>query len=130
MVANNDSSTEDNVAEKISKPEIKKKYSDHKQRWRAKEPPAANTEFCGNQFGNPPINFYEIHPIDFFKLFWTDNITQNLVEQINEYSVQEQGKNISTCPKQIEQFLDMHILMDIMKLPDYNLYWGSQDTLF
>ena len=122
----NDSSTHHSVAEKISKPKIKKKHLDHEWRWRAKEPPAGNTEFHGNQSGNPLINFFEMHPIDFSKLFWTDNITQNLVEQTNLYSVQEQGKNISTCAKEIEQFLGMHILMGIMKLPDYNLCWAAE----
>ena len=115
-----------NVAEKVSKPKIKKKHPDHKWCWREKKPPAGNTEFCGNQFGNPPINFYEMCPIDFFKLFWTDNVTQNLVEQTNLYSVQEQGKNISTCAKETEQFLSMYILMFIIKLPDYNLYWAAE----
>ena len=67
-----------------------------------------------------------MRPIDFFKLFWTDNITQTLAEQTNLYSVQEQGKNISTCAKKIEQFLGMHILMGIMKLPDYNLCWAAE----
>ena len=67
-----------------------------------------------------------MHPIDFFKLFWTGNITQTLLEQTNLYSVQEQDKNISFCAKEIEQFLDMHILMGIMKLPDYNLCWAAE----
>ena len=79
-----------------------------------------------NQFGNPPVNFYDMRPIDFFKLFWTDNITQTLVEQTNLHTVQEQGKYISTCAKEIEQFLGMHIMMSIMKLPDYNLYWAAE----
>ena len=85
----NDSSTDDSVTEKMSQPKIKKKRLDHKWRWRAKEPPAGNTEFRGNQFSNPPINIYEMRPIDFFKLFWTDNITQTLAEQTNLYSVQK-----------------------------------------
>ena len=59
-----------------------------------------------------------MRPIGLFKLFWTGNITQTFVEQTNLYSVQEQGNNISTCAKEIEQFLGMHILMDMMKLPD------------
>ena len=122
----NDSSTDDSVAEKTFKPKIKKKHPDNKWRRRAKEPPAGNTEFRGNQFGNPPINFYERRPVDFFKLFWTYNTTQNFADQANLYSVQEQGKNISTCAKEIEQFLGMHILMGIMKLPDYNLYWAAE----
>ena len=91
-----------------------------------KEPSAGNTEFGGKQFGNPPINFYEMCPIDFFKLFWTYSIRQTLVLQTNLYSVQEQGKNISTLAKEIEQFLGMHILMGIMKLPDYNFYWAAE----
>ena len=91
-----------------------------------KEPSAGNTEFRGKQFGNPPINFCEMCPIDFFKLFWTYNITQTLVVQTNLYSEKEQGKNISTLAKEIEQFLGMHILMGIMKLPDYNFYWAAE----
>ena len=121
-----DSSTDDSVAEKTSKQKIKKKQPDQKWRWRVKEPSAGNTEFRGKQFGNPPISFYEMCPIDFFKLFWTYNITQTLVVQTNLYSVQEQGKNISTLAKEIEQFLGMHILMGIMKLPDYNFYWAAE----
>ena len=122
----NDSSMEDSVAEKMSEPKIKKKHPDHKWPWRAKEAPAGNTEFRGNHFSNFPVNFYEMHPIDFVKLFWTDNITQTLVEQRNLYSVQEQGKNISTCANEIEQFLGMHILMGTRKLPHYNLYWAAE----
>ena len=121
-----DSSTDDSVAEKTSKQKIKKKQPDQKWRWRVKEPSAGNTEFRGKQFGNPPISFYEMCPIDFFKLFWTYNITQTLVVQTNLYSVQEQGKHISTLAKEIEQFLGMHILMGIMKLPDYNFYWAAE----
>ena len=68
-----DSSTDDSVAEKTSKPKIKKKQPDQKWRWRAKEPSAGNSKFRGKQFVNPPINFYEMCPIDFFKLFLTYN---------------------------------------------------------
>ena len=112
-----DSSTDDSVAEKTSK-----QKPDQKWLWRVKEPSAGNREFRGKQFGNPPINFDEMCPIDFFKLFWT----QTLVVQTNLYSVQEQGKNISTLAKEIEQFLGMHILMGIMKLPDYNFHWTAE----
>ena len=100
-----DSSTGASVAKKLSEPKIKKKYPDHKWRWRLKEPPTGNTEFRRNQFSNPPFNFYEIPPIDFFKLFWTEHITHALLEQTNLYIIQEQGKNINTCVKEIEQFL-------------------------
>ena len=89
-----------------------------------KKPPAGHTEFRGINLAIPQSIF--MRPIDFFKLFWTDNITQTLVEQTNLHTVQEQGKYISTCAKEIEQFLGMHIMMSIMKLPDYNLHWAAE----
>ena len=116
-----DSSTDDSVAEKTSKSKIQKKQIDQKWCWRAKELSAGDTELHRKQFDNPPINFYEMYPVDFFKLFWTSALHRPLHNrQTNQYSVQEQGKNISTCAKEIEQFLGM--LMGIIELPDYNFY--------
>ena len=42
-------------------------------------------------------------PIDFFKRFWTDNITNMTAEQTNLYSVQKKGSSIETNAKEIEK---------------------------
>ena len=53
----------------------------HKWRWRIKKPPTRDTAFKGDRFSKPPENFGELSPIDYFKMFWTDNITNLLFEQ-------------------------------------------------
>lgn len=40
-------------------------------------------------------------PLEYFKLFWDDEITKNLVEQTNIYSIQVSGKCINTNVKEI-----------------------------
>ena len=58
-------------------------------------------------------------------MFWTDNITNLLVEQTNLYSTQVSGTSISTSSHEIEHFLCIHVLMGIMKLPVYDMYWAK-----
>ena len=53
-------------------------------------------------------------PIDIFKIFWTNNITNTIAEQTNLYSVQNKESSIETNAKEIEQFLGMHILMGVI----------------
>ena len=99
--------------------------NEHKFRWRSKEPPIINYTFRGDKFSPPPETFDKMLPTDFLKIFWTD-ITNMIAEQTNLYSVQNKGSSIETNPKEIEQFLGMHILMGVIKLPDYDMYWAVE----
>ena len=56
--------------------------------WRIKEPPKRDKVFKGDRFSKPRENFDELHPIDCFNIFWTDNIPNLLIEQTNLYSTQ------------------------------------------
>ena len=47
-------------------------------------------------------------------------------EQTNLYSVQKKGSSIETNAKEIEKNLSMHILMGVIKLPDYDMYWAVE----
>ena len=40
-----------------------------------KWPPIGDLEFKGHKFSKPPANFDQLNPIDYFKMFWTDDIT-------------------------------------------------------
>ena len=55
-------------------------------------------------------------------MFWDDSITQNLVEQTNLYSVQQEGKSVSTTKEQIEQLIGIQMKMGVMKAPNYEYY--------
>ena len=65
-------------------------------------------------------------PIEYFKMFWDNTITQGLAEQTNLYSVQASGKSINTCFHEMEQFLGIQMkisrincIADIMGLKRY-----------
>lgn len=120
-------SDSDTSESELSNPSTQKTKSNsnkenHTWRWRAGAPPEIDTTFKGDAFSRPPENFDEINPTDVFRMFWTENITNLLVEQTNLYSVQNQGSSIKATQEEIERFLGIHILMGIVKLPTYQMY--------
>ena len=79
-----------------------------------------------NNFSMPPVNFSDLTALNFFKMFWDNSITEILVEQTNLYSVQSTGKSINTSFNEMEQFIGIHMLMSIVKLPSYQMYWATE----
>ena len=65
-------------------------------------------------------------PIECFKIFWDDTITQGLAEQTNLYSVQTSGKSINTSFHEMEQFLGFSMKMSLVSLPSYDMYWSNE----
>ena len=63
-------------------------------------------------------------PLNYFKIFWSDDIINLLVEQTNLYSVQQTGSSISTNKSEMEQFIGIQMLMSIVSLPAYYMYWA------
>ena len=64
--------------------------------------------------------------IDLFQKFWSDDITERLVEQINLYSVEKTRESIKTTDKKMERFIGVQILMSIAKRPRYEIYWSLE----
>ena len=83
----------------------------HKCRWRNAKPPTPSTHFQGEPFSLPPDNFEEISPSDISTQFWSDDITELLVEQTNLYSVLKNGRSVDTNFAEIEQFLGIQMMM-------------------
>ena len=63
--------------------------------------------------------------MQYFKKFWSNNITENLATQTNIYSVQKSGKCIDTNAQEIEKFIGTQMLMSVMTLPSYELNWSK-----
>ena len=61
-------------------------------------------------------------PPNYFKIFWSDDIINLLVEQTNLYSVQQTGSSINTNKSEMEQFIGIQMLMSIVSLPAYYMY--------
>ena len=66
----------------------KKSPQTHNYRWRKKPPPKFDVTFKDEQFSLPPGGIDEMTPLNYFKMFWSDDIINLLVEQTNLYSVQ------------------------------------------
>ena len=63
-------------------------------------------------------------PLNYLKIFWSDDIINLLVEQTNLYSVQQTGSSINTNKSEMAQFIRIQMLMSIVSLPAYYMYWA------
>ena len=94
--------------------------------WTSALSPPFDSSFHGEEFSLPPHNFDMLTPIHYFQLFWDGDITKNLVEQTNIYSVQSAGKSILATQKEIEKLIGIQMKMSFFSLPQYHLYWSSE----
>ena len=104
--------------------EITPKNKTHNYRWRKKPPPEFDITFKGEEFSLPPEGADEMTPLNYFKIFWSDDIINLLVEQTNLYSVQQTGSSINTNKSEMAQFIRIQMLMSIVSLPAYYMYWA------
>ena len=88
------------------------------------KPPKFDRTFQGNVFTLSERD--DMTPLEYFKLFWDDEITKNLLEQTNIFSIQVSFKCINTNIKEMEQFLDLQMLMLLIRLPTYGIYWVNE----
>ena len=113
--------TDETIQEEEELPAAMKK---HAYRWRKKEIPKHNEVF------NPEVsedeNYTAKTPLDYFKMFWLDTLTDLVVENTNLYSTQKSGFSIKTSRSEIEQYIGMHIKMGVIRLPAYTHYWSNE----
>ena len=73
-----------------------------------------DTPFSGAQF-TCPDNVDELNALMYFKMFWDDDITQNIAEQTNLYSVQQTGSS-STTKDEIERLLGLQMKINLVEM--------------
>ncbi|XP_065204445.1 piggyBac transposable element-derived protein 3-like [Planococcus citri] len=76
---------------------------------------------------NTDIVSDEFTPLQYFQMFFDENCVNLIVDQTNLYSTQKNdGKCINTDANEIKNFLGLHLLMGIMKMPCYRDYWSEK----
>ena len=95
---------------------------EHAFRWRKRDIPHTPAAF-DNQQEDIPDN---MTPLAYFKQFWLDELTDQVVEHTNLYSVQKTGQSVNTNKNEVEQLIGMNMKMGIVHLPSYTLYWSTQ----
>lgn len=91
-------------------------------RWRKQDLSYAAVAFDNQQEDIPD----EIIPLEYFKKFWLDELTDLVAEQTDLYSVQKSCNSVNTNSNEIEQLIGMNMKMGIVHLPSYTLYWSTQ----
>ena len=85
-------------------------------RWRIKEPPHLHTQDAQNNFSPVPDDVIQWTLLKYFKQFWSDEITDLLVNQTNLNSVQKTRSSINTNHAEIEQIIGIQMLMSVVKI--------------
>ncbi|CAH2089681.1 unnamed protein product [Euphydryas editha] len=67
----------------------------------------------------------EKSPIEYFRLFFSDDIISLIVQQTNLYSTQLKGNSINITEDDIKDFLAILVYMGVHKLPAYTDYWAK-----
>ncbi|CAG2252725.1 unnamed protein product [Mytilus edulis] len=69
--------------------------------------------------------------LEYFKLFFDDNMLEKIVSQTNQYAAQNGPDPLwsDTSRDEISAFIGMQILMGINQLPDYSFYWSNNKYL-
>ena len=94
-----------------------------------KEPPVIGRSFERAEFTLPGNKLDEMERLDFFKIYWSNDMMQTLVENINNYSVQVFGSSINTSAPETQQLIGMQMMMCLICLPSYSMYWSQQTTI-
>ncbi|XP_043464126.1 piggyBac transposable element-derived protein 4-like [Leptopilina heterotoma] len=85
----------------------------------------AFNEECG------PINISENIqlPSHIFRLFFSDNFIDIIVEQTNLYSEQSDTSFVKTTKEEVLKFIPINIVMGIKRLPAIRDYWSTNPQL-
>lgn len=95
-------------------------------RWRHRDIETTDVP-CNVSYSPPPDQLHT--PYEYFKMFCDNNALQNICDQTNLYSTQKTGTSVNTSVQEIEQFLGIHVMSGIVRVPSYKMYW-QQSTRF
>ena len=80
---------------------------------------------------------YPIHPFlprdppdTYFRRFFSQGVVESMAEQTNLYASQMKFKDLvknPTTPEEIESYIGILIMMGLHKLPNFRLYWSTDD---
>ena len=90
-------------------------------RWRKRDIQPLDTAFQHANIEPEPI--IDETPYEFFVKFITKEMLETVVLQTNLYSMQPEGDNINTSPKEIEQLIGCLFPMGLVKMPNQRSYW-------
>uniref|UniRef100_A0A8C1TF05 PiggyBac transposable element-derived protein domain-containing protein n=1 Tax=Cyprinus carpio TaxID=7962 RepID=A0A8C1TF05_CYPCA len=77
----------------------------------------------GPAFSPPPDEIPS--PKWYFDQFMDKSVFEHISNQSKLYAVMKNGPELKTTPSEIEQFIGLHILMTVVRMPSYRMYWQT-----
>ena len=102
---------------------IIEKSVNHHYHWRSRDAPVAPYIF-ENNFTDPSDEPYTT--TQYFFQFLTKAAIQLMVDNTNLYSVQKTGKSVNVTVEEMKSFIEMQIVMGIVRMPRYEYYWSRE----
>lgn len=100
---------------------INKKRIRPPPKWRNQNIDPVNSE-CHSVY----TNTNNTSPLSYFKLFFDEDLIEEISEQTNLYSVQQKSTSVNTTFTEMCQFLGINILSGIVRMPSYRMYWAQE----
>ena len=85
--------------------------------------PQANTEFVAGPIEPEPR---DQSPLEYFKQFVTDEMTDSIAIETNKYGLQKDGINIKVTKSETELFMGIYFYMGLVKMPAVGSYWDNE----
>ncbi|KAK2702312.1 hypothetical protein QYM36_019076, partial [Artemia franciscana] len=64
-------------------------------------------------------------PLDLFRMFITEDIFSNIVDQTNLYAIRKKNLALKLSLEELHRFLGNQMLMSILKFPAIRMYWEN-----
>ena len=77
-------------------------------------------------FKQPPENVDKLTSLMYYRKFWSDDITERLVDQTNLCSVEKTGESIKTTKEEMERVIGIQMLVSIVKRPRHEMSWSVE----
>uniref|UniRef100_UPI00358E1344 piggyBac transposable element-derived protein 3-like n=1 Tax=Myxine glutinosa TaxID=7769 RepID=UPI00358E1344 len=115
------------LADVAAKAGTSKKTQKRKYTWCKTDFQPPDQTFRGPEFPEPYTDDDgTMHtPLQYFRMFITEEMLQLIVDNTNQYSLQKNGVSVKSNIKEIEQVLGMILLMGVVQMPGVRVYWEA-----
>lgn len=106
--------------------------SSSESRWRKREPAIVQSTFLGSSFSEVEDTK---SPFEYFKMFFDDDLVQQIVDQTNLYHTQESLSKglkdtfVVTDKDEMEQLIGILLYMGVYPNPQYRMYWSPSTQI-
>lgn len=75
---------------------------------------------------SPPASLQNKSPLEYFQMFFDDDLIQLMVQETNLYYMQTKGAALNITTDKIRDFIAIQLLSGIVNMPVFTDYWSKK----